>query len=105
MKKIDEILNGVSCMAIAGHVRPDGDCIGSCLGLYQYLRDNRPEIQADVYLEDPRPEFSYLPGFSEVKTSCEEKAYDLVVLLDVSLSLIHISEPRDKRQSRIPSSA
>lgn len=27
MKKIDEILNGVSCMAIAGHVRPDGDCI------------------------------------------------------------------------------
>ena len=34
MKKIDEILNGVSCMAIAGHVRPDGDCIGSCLGLY-----------------------------------------------------------------------
>lgn len=55
MKKIDEILNGVSCMAIAGHVRPDGDCIGSCLGLYQYLRDNRPEIQADVYLEDPRP--------------------------------------------------
>ena len=68
MKKIDEILNGVSCMAIAGHVRPDGDCIGSCLGLYQYLRDNRPEIQADVYLEDPRPEFSYLPGFSEVKT-------------------------------------
>ena len=29
MKKIDEILNGVSCMAIAGHVRPDGDCIGS----------------------------------------------------------------------------
>ena len=84
MKKIDEILNGVSCMAIAGHVRPDGDCIGSCLGLYQYLRDNRPEIQADVYLEDPRPEFSYLPGFSEVKTSCEEKEYDLVVLLDVS---------------------
>ena len=83
MKKIDESLNGVSCMAIAGHVRPDGDCIGSCLGLYQYLRDNRPEIQADVYLEDPRPEFSYLPGFSEVKTSCEEKAYDLVVLLDV----------------------
>ena len=64
MKKIDEILNGVSCMAIAGHVRPDGDCIGSCLGLYQYLRDNRPEIQADVYLEDPRPEFSYLPDVS-----------------------------------------
>ena len=115
MKKIDEILNGVSCMAIAGHVRPDGDCIGSCLGLYQYLRDNRPEIQADVYLEDPRPEFSYLPGFSEVKTSCEEKAYDLVVLLDVSSeerigginggawSTTDLAEPSRAIERRIPS--
>ena len=48
MKKIDEILNGVSCMAIAGHVRPDGDCIGSCLGLYQYLRDNRRFRQMSI---------------------------------------------------------
>lgn len=84
MKKIEEVLNGISRVAIAGHVRPDGDCIGSCLGLYQYLRDNMPDIQADVYLEDPRPEFSYLPGFDQVKTACEEQAYDLVILLDVS---------------------
>ena len=42
MKKIDEILNGVSCMAIAGHVRPDGDCIGSCLGSVSYTHLTLP---------------------------------------------------------------
>ena len=24
-------------VAIAGHIRPDGDCIGSCLGFYNYI--------------------------------------------------------------------
>ena len=55
MKKIDEILNGVSCMAIAGHVRPDGDCIGSCMALYLYVKTYWPEIQVDVYLDHPKP--------------------------------------------------
>ena len=85
MKKIDEILNGVSRMAIAGHVRPDGDCIGSCLGLYQYLHDNMPEIQADVYLEDRKPVFDYIDRMDEVKTEAEEdKVYDLFITCDVS---------------------
>ena len=26
-------------IAIAGHLRPDGDCIGSCMGLYSYIKD------------------------------------------------------------------
>ena len=24
-------------IGIGGHIRPDGDCVGSCLALYQYL--------------------------------------------------------------------
>ena len=27
-------------IAIAGHIRPDGDCVGSCCALYQYIKDN-----------------------------------------------------------------
>ena len=30
-------LENVRTVAIAGHVKPDGDCIGSCLGMYLYL--------------------------------------------------------------------
>ena len=49
--KMDAILQGVSTVAIAGHQRPDGDCVGSCMGMYLYLKENYPTIQADVYLE------------------------------------------------------
>ena len=47
MSRIDEFLNGVRTVAIAGHVNPDGDCVGSCMATYLYLRDNFPEIEAD----------------------------------------------------------
>ena len=39
-------------IAIGGHIRPDGDCVGSCMGLYQYLKENEPEKEVDVYLEE-----------------------------------------------------
>ena len=35
---LDDILKGKSSVALGGHIRPDGDCVGSCLGLYMYLK-------------------------------------------------------------------
>jgi phosphoesterase RecJ-like protein len=39
-KKIDlkELLKEKKKIALGGHVRPDGDCIGSVMGLYLYLK-------------------------------------------------------------------
>ena len=34
MKNISEILENVKTVGIGGHIRPDGDCIGSCMALY-----------------------------------------------------------------------
>ena len=55
--KIDEHMSGVKTVAIAGHVRPDGDCIGSCMGMYLYLTKNYPDVKATVFLEDIPDEF------------------------------------------------
>ena len=33
-------------IAISGHMNPDGDCIGSCLGLYNYLKENYEGLTA-----------------------------------------------------------
>jgi bifunctional oligoribonuclease and PAP phosphatase NrnA len=44
-------------VGITGHVRPDGDCAGSTLGLYNYLKLNRPELDVDIYLEKPSDDF------------------------------------------------
>lgn len=41
---IREELNGITTVAISGHIRPDGDCVGSCMGLYLYLKENFPQL-------------------------------------------------------------
>ena len=52
MTILEQMLEGTKSVAILGHVRPDGDCLGSALGLYNYLRLNHPDIRAAVYLEE-----------------------------------------------------
>lgn len=85
MNRIEEVLEQVNAVAIAGHIRPDGDCIGSCMGLYNYIEENYPSIAADVYLEQPGQVFSYIPGIEKVRTSCSPDAvYDLIIALDTS---------------------
>ena len=44
MFDLDQELKGVKRIAVAGHIRPDGDCVGSCLGLGLYLRENYPAL-------------------------------------------------------------
>ena len=43
-KKIDlkELLKEKKKIALGGHVRPDGDCIGSVMGLYLYFKLEYP---------------------------------------------------------------
>ena len=48
-KKIDlkELLKEKKKIALGGHVRPDGDCIGSVMGLYLYLKQEYPHIHGN----------------------------------------------------------
>ncbi len=83
MFNLKEELQCVHTVAILGHIRPDGDCIGSCLALYNYITTYFPEIQARVYLQDFMPEFLMLKNADKIVHDCsEEKAYDLCFSLD-----------------------
>ncbi len=83
MLKLDEILKGVKRAGIAGHVRPDGDCTGSCLALYQYLRMYYPEVSTDVYLEEILNSFHMLTGADEIRHELpEDTGYDVFFALD-----------------------
>lgn len=76
-------LSQASTVAISGHIRPDGDCVGSCMGLYQYIKKCYPNIQADVYLEEIPDSFEMLGVVKEILHEVkEEKEYDLFVALD-----------------------
>ncbi len=84
MGKLDEILQGMKSVGLSGHIRPDGDCIGSCLGLYNYIKSNYPDIETDLYLQTFAEKFEFLKYSDEVKHEPENKKYDLFILLDSS---------------------
>ena len=67
MKKILEEVRGAKSVAISGHIRPDGDCVGSCMGLYLYLTKELPGVQVDVFLEKPSDVFNCIQGVDEIK--------------------------------------
>lgn len=83
MFNLKEALQGAKTAAILGHVRPDGDCIGSCLALYNYIETYFPEIQAKVYLQEFMPEFLMLKNADKIVHDCsEDVAYDVCFSLD-----------------------
>ncbi len=83
MIELAKELEGVRSVAIAGHIRPDGDAIGSCLGLYHYLKKNYPEIEAAVYLEKIPRAYHIIPGVDEVRHEIpQEIDCDLFFCLD-----------------------
>lgn len=80
---LDEILQGKGSIAIAGHVRPDGDCVGSTMGLYHYLQEYYPQIRTDVYLECVPEVFRVLKGTEDILHEAPaDKKYDLFISLD-----------------------
>ena len=79
---IDEMLSKANSVAIFGHVRPDGDCIGSCLGLYNYILDNYPHIQAQVFAEAFPPSYGLLNGADKILNEYDGRDVDLAFLMD-----------------------
>ena len=58
--------SGAGRIGISGHVRPDGDCVGACLGLWQYLSKCLPQAEVKVFLEQPAEIFREIRGFEEI---------------------------------------
>lgn len=85
LERIEESIGQARTVAIVGHTRPDGDCVGSCLGLYHYLREIAPELQVTVYLEPIHPKFHILEGTDLIQQDTEAVgALDLLYVLDCS---------------------
>ena len=74
---LNRVLERAQTVAIGGHIRPDGDCVGSCMSLYQYLRKCYPEKQVDVYLEEIPDSFSMFPIVKEIRHEVTEENYKL----------------------------
>lgn len=92
---LQDILKDKRRIAMGGHIRPDGDCVGSCMGMYLYLKEQFPKIHTDVYLEEVPEAYRMISGTEEVKTQIpEDGTYDLFISLDCGdVKRLGFSEP------------
>lgn len=83
MNIYEEVKNAAT-IGISGHVRPDGDCIGSAMGLYLYLKKACPMATVQVMLEEPADVFNCLKGIDEIHTdfSTDVDAFDVFIVVD-----------------------
>jgi len=74
---------GAKHVAISGHVRPDGDCVGATMALYQYLNKTLKDAKVDVLLESPSPVFAEIAGFSDIiSEKMQDQVYDVFIVVD-----------------------
>ena len=91
---IYEEVKNAKTIGISGHIRPDGDCIGSCMGLYLYLKKACPDAQIQVMLEKPADIFSCISCIEEIHSDFKPitEEFDVFIALDSEKSRIGEAE-------------
>ncbi len=94
MIDIIEECKGAGSIGISGHLRPDGDCVGSCLGMYLYLKKNCPaETVIDVILEPFSNDFNCIKGAEDRRDYPRRQPYDVFICLDCDEERLGDSRP------------
>jgi len=76
------LVDRAECILIISHIRPDGDAVGSLLGLGLILEDLGKEV--NLVLEDGVPKvFYHLTGYDRVYKAAAG-VYDLIIVVDSS---------------------
>jgi phosphoesterase RecJ-like protein len=84
LSQVVELVETKNRFAITSHVRPDGDSLGSSLGVFWLLRALDKDVE--VIMRDPAPHsYKKLPGAGEVRvTPRVDRAYDGVFVIECS---------------------
>ena len=70
-------------IGITGHLRPDGDCTGSCMALYWYCKNNVPEAEVVVFLEEAAKTYHHIADVQNINTTFQAKEdFDVFFCLD-----------------------
>lgn len=88
-------------IGISGHIRPDGDCVGACLALYQYLSKCMPDCEVKVLLEKPSDIFCEMKGFELIDSDFREtEPFDVYFALDCSADRLGDAEQYFRQASK-----
>ena len=84
MFNLIEEVKDAATIGIGGHVRPDGDCVGSTVALLLFLQKRFPEKRVDLFLEKYPDVFRDLKGTEQIRTDfqTEVETYDVFFCVD-----------------------
>ena len=83
MIRITEEVRNAGSIAVSGHIRPDGDCVGSVMGLYLYLKKELPEAEVDRICKKCGIRYNHIEDIkSEFNNVDTGKIYDVFIVLD-----------------------
>lgn len=80
-KEVLEEIKKANTVAIAGHVNPDGDCIGSICGLTMILEEMGKKVFPFSQLSGGH--LSYIPGTDKLIKYNDESDFDLFIMVDL----------------------
>jgi len=83
MVNLNKELENASTIGISGHIRPDGDCVGSTMALYLYIKKNKPKADVHIFLEKPADIFACIKDIECIEDAsvCDTK-FDVFFSLD-----------------------
>lgn len=85
MTGLRELAQGAKTIFIAGHLRPDGDCVGAAVASYRYLKKLYPDAAIHAYVEKVPEVFDFLdPDHTIFVQELPEEPVDLFLVLDSS---------------------
>ena len=78
------VLKEANTVGISGHIRPDGDCVGSCMAMYLYLTKMFPEKRMDIFLEPIPAAYDCIKELDKIRTDfvTEIESYDAFLVID-----------------------
>lgn len=97
-------------IGITGHTNPDGDCVSSTLGMWQFLKKAMPQKEIYVFLEKPAPIFSFIAGADSIvfvdhadaiARDKKELVCDVMIVLDTILERTGNAYPYVQRAKKI----
>lgn len=84
LSQVVELIENKNSFAITTHIKPDGDGVGSSLGLYWLLRSLGKDADVIVHGDVP-PAYMSLPGADEIRdVSSVNGKYDAVFVIECS---------------------
>jgi phosphoesterase RecJ-like protein len=87
--ELKQFIDEAKSVLITSHIGPDGDSVASTVLLYKLIKQNHPDMQVFVSMEEPAPYLDFIDGYQDIWFKPLSEAVklskpDLLIILDAN---------------------